>query len=124
MVTMKIKVNAGPVAFEFNWEGGTDEIEGVMIFIDDLAAEKKLTPEQLTHSTLAHLPKTGLMKDHDAQKVQIMAILYVVLNAPSRSPDRPGALYRYAADEEVTATLTLSEDKAEIHIESRPITKH
>jgi hypothetical protein len=65
------------------------------------------------------------MEDHDAQEVQIMAILYVVLNAPSRSPDRPGALYRYAADdEEVTATLTLSEDKAEIHIESRPITKH
>jgi hypothetical protein len=73
-----------------------------------------------THSTLVHLPQTGLMEDPGAQQVQKMAILYVILNSPL---DRPGAIYQYAADEEITAVLTVSEDKLFITCDGSPLPK-
>lgn len=114
MGIMKIKVDAPPVTFAFEWEGGAGEIESVMTFIDNLAAEAKVTPEQLTLSALKVLPQTGLLEGPGRQP-QLMAILYVVLSAPAKSPGRPGAVYRYAADEETTAVLTVKEH--EVHID-------
>src|SRR5436189_6219134 len=82
MGIMKIKVHAGPVTFSFEWEGGADDIERLMTFIDNVAADNKITPERFTHSVLAQLPKTGIMEEPGAQQVQMRAILYVILERP------------------------------------------
>jgi hypothetical protein len=99
----------------------TAVLEHVMTFIDNMAVDNKVTPEQITHSTLAHLPETGLMEEPGAQQVQMMAILYVVLNSPL---NRPGAIYQYAADEEITAVVTVSEDRVYIDLEGRNPLRH
>jgi hypothetical protein len=67
--------------------------------------------EALTQGFLRHLPETGLMEDAGARKMQMMAILYAVLQFPTQSPDRPGAIYNYAATEEIDAKLAMR-DKA------------
>jgi hypothetical protein len=79
---LKITVNAGPVTFAVDWEGDADDIEDVMTFIDNMAANNKIPPEQLTHSTLARLPETGIMEEPGAQQVQVM-------DNPLRGPELP-----------------------------------
>ena len=83
--------------FAFNWEGDDAAIENVMNSMQKLADHAGTSPEALAHSFLRHLPTTGLRTDPGQQEVQMMAILYAVLQMPTNLPDRPGAIYNYAA---------------------------
>jgi hypothetical protein len=113
------KVEGKSTEFTFNWEGDDPEIKNVMEFIEQRADEANITPETFTHSTLRELPATGLLKEPGAQQVQMMAILYTVLQMPTRSPDRPGSIYNYAASENIDATLIVGDKGVSGHIEGR-----
>jgi hypothetical protein len=77
------------------------------------------TPEALTHAALLHLPKMGLMDDPGAREAQMMAILYTVLQLPTRSPDRPGAVHSYAAAEDIDVKLDVRDDRVTAHLKGR-----
>jgi len=101
---------------EFNWGCGPDDVEEILAFIDEAADDAGLTPEAFAQTTVRHLPSMGLMEG-DAGQVQLMAIVYLVLQFPTTSADRPGAVYRYAGDEEIVASLTVRGDGITAHIE-------
>src|SRR5215470_3422507 len=93
--------------FGFDWHGGPAEVEQVMAFIEEVAVDAGMTPEAFAQATVRQLPSMGPMEERDARQVQAMAILYLVLQFPTTVADRPGAIYRYAGDEEITANLTV-----------------
>jgi hypothetical protein len=117
MGTMAIRVEAPPVTFAFNWEGTQGDIDNIMTFIEDQAAAAGITPEQLAQSTLRYLPTMGVMKEPGAQQIQMMAIMYTVLNCPTKTPGRPGSVHRYAADEHIVARLTVSDRDVAVRLE-------
>jgi hypothetical protein len=119
MGTMKIRVDAPPVKFAFTWEGSRSDIDNVMTFIEDTAAKAGATPEQFSQGVLRHLPKTGIMTEPGAQQVQMMAIAYTVLNCPTTAPGRPGAVYRYVADEHIVALLTVTDRGIDVHLKGQ-----
>jgi hypothetical protein len=119
MGSMEIRVDAPPVKLAFTWECSQSDIETTMTFIEDRAAEAGVTPEQFAQGALSELPATGIMKDPDAKQAQMMAIAYWVLNLPTNSPGRPGAVYRYAADEHIVAVLTVTDRGIDVHLQGR-----
>jgi hypothetical protein len=116
MGTMKIRVDAPPVKFAFTWECSQNDIENTMTFIEDRAEEAGVTPEQFTQGVLRHLPTTGIMKDEGARAAQMMAIAYAVLTQPVNTPGRPGAVYRYAANEHIVAVLAVTDRGMDVYL--------
>jgi hypothetical protein len=114
MGKMSIRVDANvegkTFKFAFKWEGGDEEIEHVMDFIEMAARKTDVTPKSFAQNTLRLLPTTGLMQDERTREVQMMAILYLVLQLPTNSPDRPGPIHNYAAAEDITAELNVGDD--------------
>lgn len=46
-------------------------------------------------------------------------MLYAVLQFPTQSPDRPGAIYNYAATEDIDAKLDVRDDTITVNISGR-----
>jgi hypothetical protein len=125
MGSMKISVDAEVAGkrfdFAFTWDGDDDAIKKLMRFIEARADEAGITPETFTHSALRHLPVTGLIDNTGAQEVQMMAILYTILQFPTQSPDRPGAIYNYAGHEDIRARLHVRDQEVTAEINGRPV---
>jgi hypothetical protein len=119
MGTMAIKVKASPVTFAFKSEDSGSDIDNIMAFIEDRATEAGITPKQLAQATLRYLPTMGIMEEPGARQVQMMAIVYTILNCPTKAPSRPGTVYRYAADEHIVARLTVSDRDVVVDLEGQ-----
>jgi hypothetical protein len=119
MGTMKIRVDAPPVNFAFQWDGNRSDIDNIMSCIEDEAAKAGYTPEQFAQSTLFHLPTMGFMTEPGPQQLQMMAIMYTILNHPTMAPGWPGSIYRYAADEDIVVRLRVSGRKVKVQLAGR-----
>ena len=57
---------------------------------------------------MKHLPTTGLRENESEQQFRMMAIRYTFLKLPMpENAGRPGEVHNYAADEDISATLTV-----------------
>lgn len=98
--------------------GGRPEIENVLSFIDRLADQARMIP-QLPRSALWHMPSIGWLDNANEREVQMLAMLYTVLQCPTKSHDRLGAVYNYAADEDIKAVLHVRNADIGVDIEGR-----
>jgi hypothetical protein len=125
MGKMKISIDAEVegkrLEFSFTWDGDDNAIGKVSRFIEWLADQEGVTPEALTQAVLRHLPATGVMDDPGRREVQKMAILYMILQLPTRDSDRPGAIYNYAGREDIKAQLQVRDKEVTASIEGRPL---
>jgi hypothetical protein len=94
--------------FSFSWDGNDDAIEKVLRFVQDRADEAGVSPEAFAQSALYHLPAIGVSDDPGQRQVQMMLILYTILqfHTPDDT-DRPGAIYDYAGREDIKAQLRI-----------------
>ena len=94
-------------AFNFNWEGDDAAIRSIISGIEKSAALAGVTTRQLTQSYLKHLPAMGLRKNKNEQRIQMVAILYIILNLSIEG--RPGLVRDYAAAEDIHAKLFIAD---------------
>jgi hypothetical protein len=122
-VTIDADTESGKVEFKFTWNGDDEAVREVMKFIDKMADDAGVAPEALVQSALKHFPaaKKGIETNPGAQQVMMMTLLYAVLQLPTQQPDRPGAIYNYAATEDITAKLIVRDDKVTGEIEGHPL---
>ena len=98
-----------PLVFE--WEGDDTAIRNVMQTIDKIAKQGGVSPDKFTQAALKHLPMMGWSDNEIIKRGQVMAVLYIVLNLPTRSEDRPGSVYNYAASEDINADLSIENNQ-------------
>jgi len=104
-------------AFKFIWEGDDTAIQNIIRTVERVAAGAGVTAKQFTHSCLKHLPAIGLRENEGEQQFQMMAILYTVLKLPMpENAGRPGEVHDYAADEDISATLTVGDKAVKVEI--------
>ncbi len=124
MGTINVSIDASAknkkVAFSFSWHGDHEEIQRSMDHINETAERVGFTAQQLAKSTLIHLPKTGIMQEESAQQMQMMAIVYAVLDFAAKQNAAPGPILDVVADQDITATIRVRDNTAEIEIEGRP----
>jgi hypothetical protein len=79
----------------------------------------RLSPKVL----LYHLPAIGVSDDPGQRQVQMMLILYTILqfHMPDDT-DRPGAIYDYAGREDIKAQLRIRDKQVTANINRRPMT--
>ena len=94
-------------AFNFTWEGDDAATRSIISGIEKSAALAGVTTRQLTHSYSKHLPAMGLLKNKNEQQIQMVAILYIILNLSIEG--RPGLVRDYAADEDIHARLVIAD---------------
>src|SRR5262245_61603502 len=122
-ITVDADTESGKAEFKFAWDGDDDAVREVMKFIDKMADDAGVKPEALTQGALKHFPavRKNIEADPGAQQVMMMAILYTVLQLPTQQLDRPGAIYNYAATEDIAAKLIVRDDKISGEVHGRPI---
>lgn len=122
-ITVAIDAEAAgnKIAFSFDWEGNRQEIERSMQLVRETAEQGGVTPHQFAQSTLVHLPKTGLMQDEGTQQMQMMAIVFAILDeAEKRSEEIPGPILDVVADQDITATVQIRDNAITFSISGKP----
>jgi hypothetical protein len=67
------------------------------------------------------LPKTGILQDEGAQQVQMMAIIFAILDeAEKRIENIPGPVLDVVADQDVTAAITVRDNKVMMQLSGEP----
>jgi hypothetical protein len=118
MGKMSIAVDAkgGGKRVKFVWEGDDAAIRNIMSAVEEFATSNGVTAKQLSQGALKHFPVMGWREKESERQFQMMTILYAVLKLPMpKNAGRPGEVHNYAADEDISATLTVG-DKA-VHAE-------
>jgi hypothetical protein len=117
IIAVDIQVGGKDFDADIAWQAGEHEIRNVIDFVDRMADQGGITPEALTHSILRYMPGIGWRSDPSDHETQVMAMLYTVLQCPA--PNRPGAIYNYAASEDIEAVLMVRDASVTVHIKDK-----
>jgi hypothetical protein len=119
IIAIDIQVGGKDFESHIEWQAGEHEIRNVIDFVGRMADHGGITPEALTHSTLRYMPSMGWRSDPSDHEVQVMAVLYTVLQCATLTPDRPGAIHNYAASEDIEAVLMVRDASVTVHIKDK-----
>lgn len=118
IIAIDIKVGSRNFESDIEWQGGENEIRGVMNFIDRMADNDGLSRDAFTHNTLRYLSIAGWHSHPNEQEAQKMAVLYTVLQCPMPTPYR-GAICNYAASEDIEAILMVRDAAVTVQLKGK-----
>ncbi len=98
-ITIDAEMDEKQFKSTITFEGTRDDIMSGVCFIEENAGRVGLSPQQFVEATLTHLPMTGFLPDEAAQQIQIMAIIYAVMNLGNGKVE--------IEDQDSIATLTI-----------------
>ena len=104
--------------FSFSWNGDREQIQRAMDFVTQTAVQIGLTPQQFAQSILIGLPETGVMQDEAPQQVQMMAIVFAIVDYAAA--EVPGPILDVVAEQDITAAIIIRDETVEIAIEGAP----
>jgi hypothetical protein len=104
MGTIKVAVDGRPA---FDWEGDEDSIEHILEAFPVGARGVGMTPEQLADNCIAHF-RTGspVSEDPVGQEMQMMGVLWRILEADTGNAEHPGKIADYAGSVDFTVDLS------------------
>jgi hypothetical protein len=117
MGTVHIKVTAEKSEMEFEWQGDDAAIRNVMEAVKRTAEVGGITPQAYTHSVLKHLPALTKKGEEATQEAVMMAVLHLILTLPAERSGRPGLIADYAADEDINAVFTCSNQDFSVRLD-------
>ena len=79
-----------------------------------------VTAQEFAQSALISLPETRVMQDEGAQQVQMMVIIFAILDYAERQAEAPGPMLDVAAEQDITAEIFIRNETVEIAIEGAP----
>ena len=110
-VAVQINNGNGSQFGGFEWQGDDAAITNINKEMEKLADRAGVSPEAVAHSVLRRLPEMGLLEDEGPRQLQMMAVLWIVLHSETPELERGGPVYLYAATEDISAVLTLIDEK-------------
>ena len=95
MGTIKVTVNGKPA---FSWEGDESAIRNILEQFPVGARGVGMTPRALADNCVGHFLRKGkpLAKDQVGQEMQMMGVLWHILQAESSNAEHPGKIANYA----------------------------
>jgi hypothetical protein len=118
MGTMSIAVDGEP---SFEWDGDDEEIKNILETFPQAAKDVGLTPRKFADACLLHL-KGGLSSPSPpGQEMQMMGVIWRILETESPNAEHPGKIAVYAATTDLDIDLQSSDDgfNVEMHARSR-----
>jgi hypothetical protein len=106
--------------FSFSWNGDREQIQRAMEFVTETAIQIGVTAQEFAQSALISLPETGIMQDEGAQQVQMMAIIFAILDYAERQAEAPGPILDVVAKQDITVAIIIRDETVEIAIEGAP----
>jgi hypothetical protein len=107
--------------FSFDWECDREDIENAVSAVKDAAERIGVTPQQLVQSTLFYLPRSGVLQDEGAEQMQMMTIIFAILEEAGKHPENlPGPVLDVAADQDISAVITVRDNHVTMRISGKP----
>lgn len=101
--TFEISVDGKRV---FTWKGDQEAVEHILEAFPDAAEHAGMTERQFADNCVHLLIEQGhIMSDSAGQEMQMMAILWRVLEAETGNPDHPGRIASYVGAADFTVDL-------------------
>ncbi len=89
----------------FVWTGGPTEISRVLEDVPRAAEHAGFTPRKFAAAAISHMRHHGIMRDPVGGEMQMMAVLWRILDAKSPDPEHPGKIGDYAGHDNIEADL-------------------
>ena len=96
----------------FKWSGDDLGIQKLELAFADAARNRGVTPDVLASSIVMQLPGTGIVEEKRAQALQLMGIMYFILQRSTGDPRHAGKYRDY---------LGVSEFEFDLQIRGRKI---
>jgi hypothetical protein len=105
VATIKIAVDGKPA---FVWEGDEDSIKHILESFPVGARSVGMTPRALADNCIGHF-RTGslLSKDPVGQEMQMMGVLWHILEAKTGDAEHPGKIAHYAGSVDFVVDLSV-----------------
>jgi hypothetical protein len=104
MATIKVAVNGKPA---FTWDGDEDSIKNILEKFPVAARGVGVTPRKLADSCIWHFRTGSLLSEEPAgQEMQMMGVLWKILEAETGNAEHPGKIADYAGSVDFVVDLS------------------